>query len=286
MELKSTLETLFHQRTAAQLANDPLSFCHRYDDPADREVVALLAAAYAYGNAKAIRGFLARIFAIMGASPRRFVEEFQPEEGGRHFSGCTYRFNGVADLCALLLAIRTMLAEAGSVERYFLRFHDVGSEDVGAGLTGFCRAVLAMDYAAVFGADGIPADSYFPYFFPSPAKGSACKRLCMFLRWVVRPADGFDLGLWRGVRPDQLIIPVDAHVQRICRLLGLTDRKQADWRMAREITAALRRFDQNDPVKYDFAIAHLGISAGCSGVESGICAPCALGGFCQRKVQP
>jgi uncharacterized protein (TIGR02757 family) len=179
-----------------------------------------------------------------------------------------------------------MLAEAGSIECYFLRGHDPAAADVSLALTEFCRAVLAIDYAEVFGPRGIPDNSYYSFLFPSPSSGSACKRLCMFLRWVVRPADGFDLGLWQGVRPDQLIIPVDAHVQRISRLIGLTGRKQADWRMAQEITAALRELDADDPVKYDFAIAHLGISAGCSGMVSSACCNCLLSEFCQRQARP
>jgi uncharacterized protein (TIGR02757 family) len=284
VKLKSVLHTLVHQRTAAQLANDPLSFCHRFAAPADQEVVALVAAAYSYGSAKAIRGFLERIFAIMGESPRRFVETFCPTKGREQFHGCRYRFNDATDLCALLLAIRTMLVEAGSIEAYFLQFHDPVAADVGPALSDFCRAVLAMDYREVFGPAGIPPASYFRFFFPSPASGSACKRLCMFLRWVVRPADGFDLGLWHGVRPAQLIIPVDAHVQRICRLLGLTTRRQADWRMACEITAALRQYDAGDPVQYDFAIAHVGISAGCTGLASAVCEDCGLAACCQREV--
>jgi uncharacterized protein (TIGR02757 family) len=285
MNLQTVLDDLYHSRTTAQLANDPLNFCHRYADPVDQEVVALIAAVYAYGNAKAIRGFLERVFQVMGAAPRRFVENFNPMVGRDLFSGFTYRFNNGADLCALLVGIRTILAEAGSIERYFLRGYDPADVDVSPALTEFCRAVLAMDYQEVFGAPGIPETSYYPFLFPSPTSGSACKRLCMFLRWVVRPADGFDLGLWQGVRPDQLVIPVDAHVQRICRLIGLTARKQADWRMAQEITAALRELDAKDPVKYDFAIAHLGISAGCSGVISSACRDCLLAGFCQRQAR-
>jgi uncharacterized protein (TIGR02757 family) len=102
----------------------------------------------------------------------------------------------------------------------------------------------------------------------------------MYLRWMVRPADGIDLGIWQTVSPAKLIIPVDAHIQRICRLLGFSSRKQADWRMACEITAALRQFNPEDPVKYDFAICHLGISEGCSGLQAGRCTGCVLNGFC------
>jgi uncharacterized protein (TIGR02757 family) len=102
----------------------------------------------------------------------------------------------------------------------------------------------------------------------------------MFLRWMVRPADGIDLGLWKEVAPSKLIIPVDAHIQRISRFLGFTERKQADWKMAREITAALRVLDPDDPVKYDFSLCHIGISEGCNGRKREECLVCALSEIC------
>jgi uncharacterized protein (TIGR02757 family) len=103
----------------------------------------------------------------------------------------------------------------------------------------------------------------------------------MWLRWMVRPADGIDLGLWHGIPPAKLVIPVDAHIQRIARYLGLTSRRQADWRMAREITASLRRLDPDDPVKYDFALCHLGISAGCDGHDRLRCRACPVAELCE-----
>jgi uncharacterized protein (TIGR02757 family) len=104
----------------------------------------------------------------------------------------------------------------------------------------------------------------------------------MFLRWVVRPADGIDLGIWTGVSPAQLIIPVDTHISRICTYLGFTGRKAADWRMAQEITTALRGLDPDDPVKYDFSLAHLGISEGCNGTDPLRCLSCTIKGICPQ----
>ncbi len=102
----------------------------------------------------------------------------------------------------------------------------------------------------------------------------------MFLRWVVRPDDGIDLGLWRGVSTAQLIVPLDTHTARISRLLGLSQRRTADWKMAREVTAALRRLDPKDPVRFDFALSHLGISEGCSGKAGEVCVRCPVSGLC------
>ena len=280
MELKTILDKLYENRSGVHLLNDPLSFCHRYQRPEDQEIVGFIASAFAYGNVKIILKTLEVIFGTMGASPRRFIEEFEPEAGLSLFAGLKHRFNDGRDLCALLLACRTMLEEADSIGDFFLGCYDAAADDITPSLIEFTATILAMDYSTVFGTQTIPADSYFAFFFPSPASGSACKRLCMYLRWMVRPADGIDLGLWENIPPSKLVIPVDAHIQRISRFLGLTDRKQADWRMAREITAALRRIDPDDPVKYDFPLCHLGISEGCDGKDRLKCLSCSIAGIC------
>ena len=280
MQLKTILDNLYAGRSQAHLANDPLSLCHRYHTPADREVAGLIASSFAYGNVKIILRNLDIIFSRMGPSPRRFVEEFEPERGLALFAGFKHRFNDARDLCALLLACRTMLDEADSIGEFFLGCYDRQADDLTPSLIEFSAAVLAMDYSAVFGSREIPADSYFPFFFPSPASGSACKRLCMYLRWMVRPDDGIDLGLWHEIPPAKLVIPVDAHIRRISRYLGLTRRNQADWRMAREITAALRKLDPADPVKYDFSLCHLGISEGCDGRDRLRCQACPITTLC------
>ena len=282
MGLKTVLDGLYAARSSVHLANDPLSFCHRYGEPADREVAAVIASAFAYGGVKIILRTLERIFAELGPSPRRFVERFDPKQGLRTFSGFKHRFNDSRDLCALLWACRLMIGDAGSINDFFVRYHDHEARDVAGALDGYAAAVRGLDYRPIFGNGAIPAGSYFPFLFPAPASGSACKRLCMFLRWVVRPADGIDLGLWHGIEPAQLVIPVDTHISRICTYLGFTRRKNADWHMAREITAALRLLDPSDPVKYDFALAHLGISEGCTGSDPLRCLNCAIAEVCPQ----
>lgn len=278
--LKQALDRLYEGRSQQHLANDPLSFCHRYPDPADREIAALVASCFAYGAVKVIRGSLENIFSEMGRSPRRYVERFDPRQGMQVFAGFKHRFNNGHDLAALVLAMQRMLVESGSIEAFFLRFHGQSAKTVQAGLTGFVSAIMAFDYRPVFGAGGLPEKASFRFLFPSPAAGSACKRLCMFLRWLVRPDDGIDLGLWQGVRPGQLVIPVDRHIERISRLIGLTSRRIPDWRMACEITESLRKFDPDDPVKYDFSLCHLGISEGCDGLSGAACGNCMVRGYC------
>jgi uncharacterized protein (TIGR02757 family) len=282
-DVQTVLDRLYAARSPLHLANDPLSFCHRYTDPADREVAAVIASAFAYGNVAVILRTLGVIFVELGPSPRSYVERFEPKQGLRTFSSFKHRFNNGRDLCALLWALRLMLEQSGSINAFFLRSHTTQATDVTESLNGYAAAVLGLDYRPIFGTDVIPADSYFPFFFPAPASGSACKRQSMLLRWVVRSSDGIDLGLWQGVSPRQLLIPVDTHISRICRYLGFTRRKSADWRMAQEITAALRRFDPADPVKYDFSLAHLGISEKCDGSDLMRCLTCAIAGICPQS---
>ncbi len=283
-DIQASLDALYASRSQQHLGNDPLSFCHRYPDPIDREIAAVIASSFAYGSIAIILRTLEAIFAELGSSPRRYVENFDPQAGLRTFSRFKHRFNDGRDLSALLWGMRQMVEESGSIDAYFLRGHNAGDRDVSDSLNRYTAAVLALDYTAVFGTSAIPADSYFPFLFPAPASGSACKRLCMMLRWLARPADGIDLGLWNGVSPAQLIIPVDTHVSRISRYLGLTGRKAADWRMAQEITAALRTFDPADPVKYDFSLAHLGISDGCDGKDPSRCISCPIVEICAQNL--
>ena len=280
--LKTTLDALYETRSQQHLANDPLSFCHRFKTAEDKEIAGLIASSFAYGNVKIILRNLEFIFSRIGKFPRLFVQTFDPQDGAKLFDGFKHRFNDGRDLCALLHAIRLMIEECGTIERFFCKGYDPASENLSSALTRFSASVLAFDYTPVFGTPSPPANSYFSFLFPSPVSGSACKRLCMYLRWMIRPADGIDLGIWKNIPPAKLIIPVDAHIQRICRLLRLTARKQADWKMACEITAALGRLSQEDPVKYDFSICHLGISENCSGNGADMCTDCVLNVHCNE----
>lgn len=283
-DIHAALDALYASRSTHHLDNDPLSFCHRYHEAADREVAAVIASSFAYGSIAIILRTLEAIFAELGQSPAKYVEQFDPQVGLRTFSSFKHRFNDGRDLCALLWAMRQMMVQAGSIRTFFLRGHNRVDIDVSCSLNNYSAAVLSLDYAAVFPDGKIPADSYFPFLFPAPVSGSACKRLCMMLRWLVRPGDGIDLGLWDDVSAAQLIIPVDTHISRISRYLGLTSRKSADWRMAQEITAALRLYDPADPVKYDFSLAHLGISDGCNGKDMNLCLACPIVKFCAQNL--
>jgi uncharacterized protein (TIGR02757 family) len=173
-----------------------------------------------------------------------------------------------------VLSVGRLLREDGSLEAAFRAGDDAESPTVEPGLRGFSERALR--------ATGRPGDPAMKFLFPSPARGGACKRMNLFLRWVVRPADGIDLGLWRAVPPARLLVPLDVHVAFHARVLGFSSRRHADWRMVGDVTDALRRLDPSDPVRYDFALCHLGIHGDCRRRRDPmICPACPIDALCR-----
>jgi uncharacterized protein (TIGR02757 family) len=280
MDLKSVLESLARERGDAFLANDPLSFPRRFHAPEDREIAAFLAAALAYGRVGIILRNLEDLFGRIPEGPAAFVRSFDPRRDLPRLAGFKHRFNDGRDVGALCWVLRTAQKEAGSLQAFFLSGDEPAAPDIGPALTSFSRRMLETDLTPIYGRRTPSAGSYFSYLFPTPAAGSACKRLCMLLRWLCRPDDGVDLGLWKGISPSRLVIPLDTHTARISRLVGLTKRGTPGWAMALEVTESLRRLDPGDPVRYDFALSHLGISEGCTGKKGEPCRVCAVKGKC------
>ncbi len=163
-------------------------------------------------------------------------------------------------MAALAWRVAEALREHDSLRGLFLRGYEPSDPNVGPSLTRFVDTLLAYDARPVGAAKLEPPGSGVRYLLVRPADGSACKRLNMFLRWVVRPDDGLDLGLWPEVSTRRLIVPLDTHSSRVARALGFTHRTTTDWRTAEEVTAALRRYDPDDPVRYDFALCHVSMS--------------------------
>jgi uncharacterized protein (TIGR02757 family) len=286
--LKSQLDALAAAFTPEQIAPDPLEFPRAYADRADQEAAAFVASALAYGNVKAIKASVAEALRRMGPSPAAFVRRFDPARDARAFDGFVHRFNRGEDLAALCLVLRRLAETYGSLEAAFLAHDEPAAPDVRPALTGFTTAALGVDPWPLYGgARRFPDTAGVRFFFASPSGGSACKRLNLFLRWVARPADGIDLGLWRRVSPSRLVIPLDTHVARIARYIGLTRRTSPSWLMASEVTAHLRRLEPADPVRYDFAICRLGILARCPRRrDAARCAPCLLRPVCRFYNRP
>jgi uncharacterized protein (TIGR02757 family) len=278
--LKLTLDRLYESFNYADSATDPLQIVRRFTASDDREVVGFCAAALAFGRVASVLQSIDRLLAVMGPQPAAYVRQFDPRRGGRALSHLGHRWTRGTDLAALLWLLRQMVDRSGSLEDFFLEAYDPEADDVGGALDGFSTRALALDLKAAYGR--VPARAGVGYFFPVPANGSGCKRLNLFLRWMVR-RDALDLGVWTRVSPRQLIVPLDTHVIRVGRCLRLTRYSSPGWAMAAEITAALRRLDPADPVKYDYAMCHLGMMNACGfGTRRGD-AQCPLKGSCRPR---
>ena len=258
--LRATLEALTRKYDAAYLRTSALMFPRRYREPADREVAGLLAASLAYGRVDLFAPAVESVLAILGEHPADAVRRFLPWRDGKRLAGFRYRLNRPADIVATLWALRQLLEECGSLKACFLASYHEEDEDIRPALTAFVDRIYRADLTAVF-PTGTPSRG-FKHLFPNPRAGGACKRLNLFLRWMVRPDDGLDFGVWPEVSPAKLIIPLDTHVARVARALGLTRLRSPSWRMAKAITEALKVFDPADPVRYDYALCRFGILEG------------------------
>jgi uncharacterized protein (TIGR02757 family) len=270
---------------AARIAADPVELPRRYADPADQEIAALFAASLAYGRADVFKPVLGRVLAAMGAAPSRFVRAFAraPDRGA--FAGAVYRFNRPEDLAALAAAAGDVAGRHGGLgARFAALFREEGGAPgaLRPALTRFSAELRAAPaVAALLRGRGLRG---LMHLLPDAAGPGASKRWNLFLRWMVRGPDAVDLGAWSGLVPrSALVVPLDTHVHRVARCLGLTRRRDASWRTAEEITAALRQLDPEDPVRYDFALCHLGMSGACPARrDPARCAACPLSPACGR----
>lgn len=263
---KEYLEQLYRSYGPGYLATDPLKFVRRFEAPRDREIVGLVTAGLAYGIVEQIFNSLEWILKRIGGHPEQFVRQFDPRRDGKIFNGFVHRFNRGRDLACLFWWQRQILEKEGSLEKFFLRGYRKEDPTIRLALTSFVERMLTLDNAGIYGhkvgarhALPLPASARVRFFLPNPRGGGACKRLNLFLRWMVRRDDGIDLGVWRSVSPAKLVIPLDTHVISAARRLRLTRRKTPDWKMAEEITSRLKRLDPDDPLKYDFSLCRLGM---------------------------
>ena len=264
------------------LANDPVQFVHRYDDPRDREVVGLIASVFAYGNVKSVLKTVNGALNYLGSSPAQSIASFDPRRDLRRLRGFYHRFNTSRDLAVLFWIIRRTLEDHGSLEAAFVSALSTKDADITGALENFSHTFLGFGHEQFYPRGELKRRIGVRFLFPSPSEGSACKRLNLYLRWMVRPEDGIDCGVWTGVATRQLVIPLDTHIARISSYIGLTDLKSPGWPMALDITRSLRRLHAADPVRYDFALCHLGIAGDCPrkrNVEK--CARCPIVAICR-----
>ncbi len=277
--LKPTLDRLYDSFNAADSATDPIQLVRRFERADDREVVAFCAAGLAFGRVSSVIQSIERLLVVMGKRPGAFVRTFEPERDGAPLRTFVHRWTRGVDVIALLWVLRQMIDRGGSIEGFFLE-GDQGGEDVRDALDSFSRRALALDLKAAYGR--VPARPGVGYFFPRPSSGSGCKRLNLFMRWMVR-RDELDLGVWTRVSPSRLVVPLDTHVIRVGRCLQLTRYSSPGWPMALDITRALRAIDPADPVKYDFSVCHLGMMNACGFQTPRGDSQCPLKGLCRPR---
>lgn len=241
------LENLYRRFNRREFVSpDPLQFIYGYDDVRDREVAALLASSLAFGRVAQIIRSVSIVLEALGPTPSNYLAGASEKTIRRSFAGFVHRFATGLHLAELLLGIRRALKRRGSLHACFMAGFDKTDENILPALAAFVGELSL--------ANGGQCNT----LLPSPERGSACKRLNLFLRWMVR-RDEVDPGGWRGIRPSKLIVPLDVHMHRISRALGLTARNQADMRTALEITDAFGKFSPHDPVRYDFCLTRTGI---------------------------
>jgi uncharacterized protein (TIGR02757 family) len=277
--LHQRLDALVDSFDLTHLTPDPLELVLRYDAPGDQEVAGLLAAAFAYGRADVVVRNLGGVLDAMGPSPQSYLrDEFTRRAARSRFAGFSHRFHKTESLVALLTGMSAVLESHGSLGALFKEVDDPVRSDIGQTLASFVDSVIfSANKRSHF---DLATRKSLHYLLSSPKDGSACKRMNLYLRWMVRRTTP-DLGLWTFIDPSRLVMPLDTHVHRIATFLGLTDARTANWKAARDLTDRLAEFDPDDPVRYDFAICRLGILDQCSRrrlVEN--CARCSLLDVC------
>lgn len=247
--LKTFLEEKYRQYNNTRfIETDPVRIPHLFSKKEDREIAGFLAATIAWGNRKSIIVNATRLVEWMDMAPFDFIRhasaaDFKPFQKFVHRT-----FNG-ADCVFFLRALQHLYGQYDTLETAFLRGMSPGDKDVKNGIGHFRKEFFSIRH---------PART--EKHVSDPMKKSSAKRLCMYLRWMVRnDKAGVDFGIWKNISPARLCLPLDVHTGNVSRALGILKRKQNDWQAVEEVTAFLRELDPHDPVKYDFALFGLGV---------------------------
>ncbi len=253
---------------------DPVHLVRRYASPGDREVAGLIAAVLAYGQVGVLCREIGKILEELAPSPRAAILEGR-HESPRFCRAFRYRFTRRRDLVGLLHAAAEMIRAEGGLGAGLARRRNENADPVEA-LARWVHDLRASAESRAGRSRGLT------HLLADPARGGACKRWWLYLRWMVRPDDGTDLGSWSALVPaSDLVLPLDTHWIRMAPRLGLTARRTPDGKMAREITAALRRIGPEDPLRYDYPVCHLGIEGRCPPkLTAAHCRACPLRGVC------
>jgi len=243
MITRQSLNSLYRRYNRRDYVHpDPLEFLHNYPAIRDREIVGLIASSLAYGRVAQILTSVRQVLDTLGPSPHAFLMATSDRSLVQRLSSFKHRFTTGTEMAGLLSGIRRTVIRYGSLNKCFVAGLSSTDETILPALERFARQVQADR----------------GYLIPCPADGSACKRMNLYLRWMVRK-DAVDPGGWKGVPKSKLVVPLDTHMAKIGKSLGFTKRSSPGMGMALDITAAFRKLSPKDPVKYDFALTRFGI---------------------------
>jgi uncharacterized protein (TIGR02757 family) len=268
--LKNILEKLYRKYNHKKfIPPDPLQFVYHYKKKDDMEIAGFLATLFAYGAVEQIEKFVTSLLSKMGKSPAKFIKNFSAKDK-KPLKSLKYRFNTSEDIISLFEILKKALSRYGSLENLFLAGHSDRNENIIPAATKFIQTLAGKN------------KNKLKFLLSDPAGGGTCKRLFLFLRWMVRD-DEVDAGLWKKIDKSKLIAPVDVHIGRLSKILGLSNKQTINLKTAIEITEGFKKICPQDPVKYDFALCRIGILENCTGKKNNYCPDCELAEFCGRK---
>lgn len=244
---RKNLDKIYSEYNRRALVHpDPLEFLYEYENPLDREIVGLVAASLAYGKVTQILKDVRKVLDVLGTSPHSFINKNSKKLFEEKLTGFKHRFTTGHDMACLLSGIKKIISSHGSLQLCFKDAFTRSNGDMINVIENFVSEISCE------------FNNKANFLLPHPSNGSACKRLNLFLRWMVR-SDDVDPGAWPEISPSLLLIPLDTHMYQICSAAGFTKRNSADLKTVIEITEAFRKINPEDPVKYDFALTRFGI---------------------------
>lgn len=244
-------EKYFQFNNTSFIQTDPISIPHQFSKKEDIEIAALLAATIAWGQRTSIINNGNKLMRLMNDEPHEFIMNFSKKDAARFENFVHRTFNSI-DCVFFLNSLKNIYTKQGGLENAFSGKISKNDKDVKNAITNFRELFLS-----------IPHQTRSDKHVSNPSVKSSAKRLCMFLRWMVRSDNhGVDFGIWKSIHSSQLCLPLDLHTGNVSRKLGLLTRTQNDWQAVEEITKVLRSFDKKDPIKYDFSLFGLGAFEG------------------------
>lgn len=247
--LKRKFDRYYDKFNLSENYFDPIIFPKRYKNPLDIESAAFISSCFAYGNVNQILAALEKLFSLLGDSPYEFILNYS-FSNKNYFTSIKHRFFDEDDIAVLFKTLNKAYSVYGSLERMFILYYFEEDENLKNSISFFSKNLISVSNSS---------SKSLRFMFPDPYKGSACKRMNLFLRWMTRK-DKVDFGIWTSVDKSKLVFPVDVHVENFAKINKITKRQRADWKMAEEITSFFKKFDFKDPVKYDFAIFQMSIN--------------------------